>query len=145
MFKSSTSSVIPVTFCFVEKKRLYFYNLFWSMFIFCFFPLSGTLNWTDFWSGDWKFCFCLFEFEEGFEFSWVLRPCGFWSLPQHIRFGMNELFWIVQLFASIVPRTAENFRALCTGISKLFKQTLSYHHYHFLIVRLLPGKHALPM
>ena len=35
MLKSSTSSAIPVTFRSVEKKRLYFYYLFWSMFMLC--------------------------------------------------------------------------------------------------------------
>ena len=35
LLKSSTSSAIPVTFRSVEKKRLYFYYLFWSMFMLC--------------------------------------------------------------------------------------------------------------
>jgi len=29
-------------------------------------------------------------------------------------------FAMVQLFSSVVPKTSENFRALCTGILKLF-------------------------
>lgn len=44
----------------------------------------------------------------------------------------STFFAMVQLFSSVVPKTAENFRALCTGILKLFINIIVFHFHSYL-------------
>lgn len=52
---------------------------------------------------------------------------------------------MVQLFASVVPKTAENFRALCTGSFELVKLLFFTIILSFAIFQLLLEEHVLPI
>ncbi|OMO71997.1 hypothetical protein CCACVL1_17989 [Corchorus capsularis] len=46
---------------------------------------------------------------------------------------------VMELFADIVPKTAENFRALCTGVKGIGSSGMALHYKHSAFHRIIPG------